>query len=71
MTTFLTRCALAALRATPAMADTLARLPERVTVTVPPCDEANAFYDPNDRSIVFCEEFAPFLLDLYDRVTSI
>ena len=33
-------------------------LPENVTVTVAPCGEANAFYDPGDRSITICTEYA-------------
>lgn len=48
----------------------LARLPEQVTVSVAPCGEANAYYYSDDRLITFCEEFAPFLLNLYDRMTA-
>lgn len=37
-------------------------LPEKLTVSVVPCGEANAFYDPNHREIVMCTEFADYLV---------
>lgn len=40
-------------------------LPDRVAVHVEPCGEANAFYDPQDRSITICREFAPHLRQLF------
>lgn len=43
------------------------QLPENVRVFVDTCGEANAFYDPGDVSITFCEEFIPHLRDLFDR----
>ena len=45
-------------------------LPQELTVRVSNCDEANAFYDPADVSITFCEEFIPHLEELYDRLSS-
>ena len=44
-------------------------LPGQVTVTVETCDEANAFYDPETATIIFCEEFVPYLAGLYDVVS--
>lgn len=43
------------------------RLPETVTVRVEACDEANAFYDPNDQSITVCTELASHLSELFDK----
>lgn len=43
-------------------------LPESVTVFVEPCGEANAFYDPQDRTIIMCTEFEGHLRDLYHLV---
>lgn len=40
-------------------------LPHEVTVTVAACDEANAFYDPSDRSITICTEYAEDLARMY------
>lgn len=40
-------------------------LPVRVDVTVEPCGEANAFYDPRARRIVICTEYAEELARLY------
>ncbi len=40
--------------------------PERVDVSVEPCDEANAFYDPRAKRIVICTEYAADLAALYD-----
>lgn len=37
------------------------RFPVTLTVRVEPCDEANAFYDPQDVSITMCTEFEPYL----------
>lgn len=44
-------------------------LPDGTTVTVfvEPCDEANAFYDPEDRSITMCSEFEAHLRQLYTQ----
>ena len=41
-------------------------LPVPVDVTVEPCGEANAFYDPRARRIVICTEYAAELARLYD-----
>lgn len=38
-------------------------LPETLTVRVEPCDEANAFYDPDDVSITVCTEFVDHLVE--------
>ncbi len=43
-------------------------LPEPLLVKVGPCGEPNAFYDPQERSITICEEFAPYLSDLFSRL---
>lgn len=40
------------------------QLPVTLTVRVEACDEANAFYDPGDRSITMCTEFEPYLYRL-------
>ncbi len=39
------------------------RLPTAVSVNVIPCDEANAFYDPEAKSITICTEFAEVLAE--------
>lgn len=36
-------------------------LPETLTITVEPCDEANAFYDLDIKSIIICTELDPHL----------
>ncbi len=41
------------------------RLPEDLRVSVAPCAEANAFYDPQQREIVMCSEFADALAQIY------
>lgn len=41
------------------------KLPSKVTVVVEPCGEANAFYDPEQREIVMCSEFADELAAIY------
>lgn len=46
------------------------KLPQEVTVRVDACDEANAFYDPEDISITFCTEFVAHLEVLYDKVAA-
>lgn len=38
-------------------------LPETLTVRVEACDEANAFYDPEDISITICTEFVDHLIE--------
>jgi hypothetical protein len=40
-------------------------LPEDITVQVAECGEANAFYDPSEKSITFCREYADDLLRLW------
>lgn len=58
---------------TRAVADELRRLnaeiglPGRVDVTIEPCGEANAFYDPRARRIVLCTEYADSLSRLWRR----
>ena len=42
-------------------------LSEDLRVSVESCGEANAFYDPNDRAIVFCEEFVDHLIEMEAR----
>lgn len=55
------------------MADEVAYLNENyglsmtVTVTVEYCDEANAFYDPRDRTIIMCAEFEDYLFELAEQ----
>lgn len=46
------------------------KLPQSVTVKVVSCDEPNAFYDPQDVSIIFCTEFIPHLEEMYDTVSA-
>ena len=41
-------------------------LPETLLVEVTSCDEANAFYDPEAKSITICTEFEPHLRDLFN-----
>jgi hypothetical protein len=50
--------------------NSVVKLPKELTVKVEPCDEANAFYDPQDVSITFCTEFIEHLEDLYDKTTT-
>lgn len=40
------------------------QLPTTLTVRVEPCDEANAFYDLDERAIIMCSEFEPYLYEL-------
>ena len=40
-------------------------LPHQITVTVANCGEANAFYDPADRSITLCTEYVEDLARIY------
>jgi hypothetical protein len=40
-------------------------LSRRIDVTVEPCGEANAFYDPRARRIILCTEYAEDLAELY------
>jgi hypothetical protein len=40
------------------------QLPSDIKVSVESCGEANAFYDPNDQSIVICTEFETHLRDI-------
>ena len=46
------------------------KLPQSVTVRVIDCDEANAFYDPQDISITFCNEFVPHLEVLHEKLSN-
>ncbi len=39
-------------------------LPEEVGVQVAACDEANAFYDPAERTITMCREMADYILEV-------
>ncbi len=39
-------------------------LPETLQIEVTDCDEANAYYDPEAKSITICTEFEPHLRDL-------
>ena len=39
-------------------------LPDRLTVSVLPCGQPNAFYDPAYREIVMCTEFADYLVTI-------
>ena len=39
-------------------------VPRELVVKVESCDEANAFYDSEDKSITFCTEFVPHLFEL-------
>ena len=41
-----------------------------VQVITGECDEANAFYDPSDQSIIMCEEFEDHLRMLYRMLES-
>lgn len=43
-------------------------LSQPLPVAIKACDEANAFYNPEDQSITFCEEFEPHLYKLLDRL---
>ncbi|MEP1614344.1 MAG: DUF4344 domain-containing metallopeptidase [Roseobacter sp.] len=42
------------------------KLPQKVTVEVVDCGEANAFYDPESVTITFCSEFVGHLEEIYD-----
>lgn len=42
------------------------KLPLELTVKVESCGEANAFYDPQDVSVILCTEFVEHLYELYD-----
>lgn len=42
------------------------KLPKQLTVKVESCDEPNAFYDPQDVSIILCTEFVGHLIELYE-----
>ena len=37
-------------------------------VVVEPCGEPNAFYDPNDRLVIFCTEFEDHLREMYRQL---
>ncbi len=45
------------------------RLPQKLTVIVDSCDEANAFYGPQEVSVTFCTEFVPHLRELFALFT--
>jgi hypothetical protein len=38
-------------------------LPQDIKVKIEPCDEPNAFYDPSEKSITMCTEFAGYLAE--------
>ncbi|MDA5558362.1 DUF4344 domain-containing metallopeptidase [Shimia sp. MMG029] len=40
------------------------RLPETLTISIQPCGEANAFYDPEYVEITMCTEFADALVEM-------
>ena len=40
-------------------------LPNKLSVVFMPCDEENAFYDPEKREIQICTEYSDFLDRLY------
>ena len=42
-------------------------LSDSLSVAVESCGEANAFYDPQDRAIVFCREFVDHLIEIEAR----
>ncbi|SEF65384.1 Putative metallopeptidase [Thalassococcus halodurans] len=42
-------------------------LSHTVTVSIEDCDEANAFYEPEDRTIIMCSEFEGYLFDLAEK----
>lgn len=45
-------------------------LPDEVTVWVEFCDgEANAFYDPANKSITFCSPFVAHLKEMFDKIS--
>lgn len=41
------------------------RWPEQILVVVEPCDEPNAFYDPENRLVIMCTEFEHDLREVY------
>lgn len=41
-------------------------VPEEVTVLVADCGQANAFYNPNDKTITMCTEYAQNLQDMWE-----
>ncbi len=43
-------------------------LPIPVTIRVEPCDEVNAFYDPSERAIIMCTEYAPSLAETAEQL---
>lgn len=43
-------------------------LPQTLTVRVEDCGEANAFYDPEDRSIVVCTEYEAHLIQMEEKL---
>lgn len=42
-------------------------LPQEVTVSVEPCDEANAFYMPGEQHIIICVEYAEEMARLWNE----
>lgn len=44
------------------------KLPQELTVKVESCGEANAFYDPQDVSVIMCTEFVTHLGEIYDAL---
>ncbi len=51
----------AAIRDEVAYLNSILTLPEPVSVQVAACDEANAFYDPSDKTITMCVEMAAYI----------
>lgn len=43
-------------------------LSDTLSVTVESCGEANAFYDPNDRTVIFCSEFEDYLFEMAEQL---
>ena len=43
-------------------------LSDTIDIRVESCGEANAFYDPNSREIVFCSEFEDHLIELESKL---
>ncbi|MGR3616032.1 MAG: DUF4344 domain-containing metallopeptidase [Paracoccaceae bacterium] len=44
------------------------RLSSRLQISVEPCGEANAFYDPQETRIIFCSEFEDHLWELAENM---
>lgn len=53
-----------AIRDEVAYLNSILTLPEEVGVQVAACEEANAFYDPSERTITMCVEMADYILEV-------